>query len=935
MLYLFKNYRKNYKPLLAIIFICLFCHALVLAQSGILQTDLLKYSNQSDSLINKYQAEKIYLHFDKPYYAVNDTIWFKAYLVKASSLLLSGRSGLLHIDIHNDNGKLVKQYLLAVGNGMGTGNIGLNEKEFKTGTYTLCAYTNWMRNFGTEAFFYKSFYITNANENNWLINTKSTTSGSADKKIINVGLQFNNADKTPYDNKPLQLQVMSGNKNLYKQKVQTADNGQITVNFTLPEKASGLAIVAESENKDRRAVIPVNVNRLEKADIQFLPEGGNLVAGLPSHIGFKAIGEDGKGINISGSIIDHNNQQVATFESLHNGMGSFHLNVQPGENYIAKVNLPGGAVKEYPLPTVKSSGMVLQVKNVMESDSVEIAVAATADIVKANTSYFLIGKARGFVCYAAIITFNKVNYISKNIAKRLFASGITHFILMTTNKQPLSERLVFIDHYDELNIKMTTDLAEYNPRDSITLHIQVNDNAGQPVHGDFSLAVTDDEQVKTDTLNGDNILTKILFTSDLKGHVEGPGYYFQQDISSWQALDNLLLTQGWVDYDWDPVFKPHAITYQPEVQFEVIGNVKNVFNSPVKGTDILLFSKTPLILMDTTTDKGGKFVFNHFPKVDTPVFILKAVNRHRKSFNVTINVDEIKTPVFTRPPGFEMMPWYVNSDTTLLNYTRTNAQLQLQAISLTGKHVLKEVKIFGKKTVKDSQNMNGPGEADIVLDEKFLEASGKKNFLQLLQENVKGFYEGMIFVPQHDIMKVYYINRKFVHFLVDGVPLWAYADSSSFTRDYLLSHDAQDIKGIEVISSAQFTLRYKSRYFPEAPSDKDAFIEITTRGGHGPLIDNTPGMYLYKPLALSWPKQFYKPKYTVNDTAKHLPDLRSTIAWEPNIITDADGKATIWFYATDKPSTYTITIEGTDLNGSLGYKRRKITISKAVAAKSK
>ncbi len=113
------------------------------------------------------------------------------------------------------------------------------------------------------------------------------------------------------------------------------------------------------------------------------------------------------------------------------------------------------------------------------------------------------------------------------------------------------------------------------------------------------------------------------------------------------------------------------------------------------------------------------------------------------------------------------------------------------------------------------------------------------------------------------------------------------------------------------------------------------FIEITTRSGHGPFFDNTPGMYLYKPLAISWPRQFYKPKYLVMDTAKRSLDLRSTISWEPNIITDEDGKATVWFYAADKPSTYTITIEGTDFNGGLGYKRQKITISKAIAAKSK
>ncbi len=889
-------------------------------------------TGHSDSLTNKFSPEKPYLQFDKPYYAINDTIWFKAYILNASSLMASANSGLIHIDISNDSDKLVKQYIFPVKSGIGWGNIALDEKDFKTGTYTLRAYTNWMRNFGEETFFIKNFYVTDGGSK-WLVTNKTITDSINDKNSIHTRLQFNNPDKSPFGSQILQLKVMSVNRSLYKQKMQTTPDGIVDVNFKLPEKVSDAVIVVENEKKDQKEVIPVNANRPEKTDLQFLPEGGSLVAGLPALVAFKAIGEDGKGTNISGVITDHNQQQLASFRSQHNGMGSFYLNVQVNESYTAKVTLPGGAIKEYALPAIKASGIVLQVKNAMKSDSVEVFAAASSDLVKSDASYFLIGKARGIVCYAAIIDFHKVNYVRRKIAKRLFPSGITHFIFMTTKGQPLNERVTYIDHNDGLHIGITPGTTTYFPKDSVALNLNVTDNTGKTITGSFSLAVTDDAQVKTDSLNDDNIITRMLLTSDLKGYVEDPGYYLlSKNEKNWQELDNLLLTQGWIEYK----STSSNIQYPAEREFEVKGRVSNVFNKPVSGTQVILFSKSPAILMDTVTDKEGRFVFKDFPKIDTPIFILKAVNKHGKSFNVNINMGEVKSPVFTGRNFPAMMPWYVNSDTTLLNYAKTNVQSQFQANFPTGKHVIKEVKIFGKKIVKGSQNMNGPGEADLVLDEKFLEASGKKNFFQLLQENIKGFYEGIVFVPPHNIMKVYNINRRSVYFLVDGVPLSMYSDSADFTRNYLLSHDAQDIKGIEVISSAQYALRYKSRYFPEEPLDKYAFIEITTRGGHGPLIDNTPGMYLYKPLALNWPKQFYKPKYAVKDTTKRLPDLRSTIAWEPDVITDANGKATVWFYAADKPATYTVIVEGSDLNGGLAYKRQKIIInSKAVAAKSK
>jgi hypothetical protein len=85
------------------------------------------------------------------------------------------------------------------------------------------------------------------------------------------------------------------------------------------------------------------------------------------------------------------------------------------------------------------------------------------------------------------------------------------------------------------------------------------------------------------------------------------------------------------------------------------------------------------------------------------------------------------------------------------------------------------------------------------------------------------------------------------------------------------------------------------------------------------------GTYLYKPLAASLPKQFYSPKYTVKSIST-LPDLRSTIYWQPNIITDTAGKATVSFYSTDKPAVYTIIMEGADLNGGIGFERRKIVV---------
>jgi len=526
---------------------------------------------------------------------------------------------------------------------------------------------------------------------------------------------------------------------------------------------------------------------------------------------------------------------------------------------------------------------------------------------------------------------------------------------MTADKRALNDRMIYIEHHDNINMQFKTDRPNYGARDSIALKIKVTDNTGKPIAGNFSLAVTDDAQVKTDTLNNENIVSRMLLTADLKGYIEEPGYYLSSKTAeSGRALDNLLLTQGWVGYDWDQVFNLPAITYQPETEFIVKGGVFNVFNKPVKGTHVLFFSKSPTILMDTTTNKRGEFVFDHLPRVDTPLFVLKAVNKNGKSFNVGIAVNEIKPPEFTKSNAPLTGPWYVNSDPTLLNYTKNKALAMQQEYFPEGGQILKEVKITAKKIIKDSQNLNGPGNADLVLDEKDMEKSGKKNWLQLLQENIQGFREANqlykiettaysgnlpIDVVTRNYERLYLIHDKKVKLVIDGILLSEIYNPLDFVtlKNYLESHNAEDIKGIEVNSSNIYAINYASRFgFKLNPksvwgvnSDSLAFIEITTRSGHGPVIDNTPGMYLYKPLAISQPKQFYKPKYTVKDTANHVPDLRSTIDWEPNITTGASGEATVSFFTADKPSTYTLIMEGTDMNGNLGYKQWKIDVSQS------
>ncbi|HCN82492.1 MAG TPA: hypothetical protein DIT07_02575, partial [Sphingobacteriaceae bacterium] len=170
----------------------------------------------------------------------------------------------------------------------------------------------------------------------------------------------------------------------------------------------------------------------------------------------------------------------------------------------------------------------------------------------------------------------------------------------------------------------------------------VKDHEGKPVQGSFSIAVTDDSQVRTDSLSN-NILTSMLLTSGLKGNIEDPGHYFQATTMAERDLENLLLTQGWKGYapiaigGKDIFGLPAAVEYAAESEFTVKGRVSNLFSKGLEKVPIQLLSVRPALLQDTYTKTDGSFEFSGFPAADSLALIIQARNRHNKSFNIGVD----------------------------------------------------------------------------------------------------------------------------------------------------------------------------------------------------------------------------------------------------------------------------------------------------------
>ena len=796
---------KSLLPIILLMFV-------LLSARGIAQTPGI------NDLIAKIQSynravptEKLFLQLDKPYYSTDDTIWFKAYLMN-QSLNYSPLSTQLYVELLNDSAAVIKRYILPMDLGLTWGNIPLDATYVHEGTYTIRAYTNWMRNFGDDYYFKRSFYVNNKGENSWLVNVKSHVDTVAGIPNAKIALNFKMVDNKPFGLRDLQLTLYNGKKVLTHAKAQTDENGAFNFNYNLPVNSAlkNFSVLAQDKiDPNKKVLIPVRINRPQDVDVQFMPEGGALVEGLPSHIGFKVVGEDGKGIDVDGTVTDNNGNTMAEIKTTHNGMGTFDLSPQPATVYTAKVNLPGGGTKSVQLPVVLKTGSILKVKNILGRDTMTVSVLNTAE-KDTLARYYLLGISRGVVCYGAVLRFQN-NFVITHVPKSLFPTGLAHFILLNANQQPVNERITFINHNDGLNIQIKTPSAKYNSRDSIPVQISVKDADGKPVVASLSMAVTDDGQVKPDAITADNIAAHMLLSADLKGYIEDPSFYFSNNQQAWPALDALMLTQGWVGYDLRKIDKLPKFDYQAEKEFAVNGVVTNILNRPIEKAGVLLLSKgTPEFIKDTITDQQGRFLFKNFPPITKSTFIISARNSKGKVINGGISVDEKNQSSVTGGSTFSLIPWYIDTDTAVQNYVNMNKRyhdiLDREILSTGGK-LLRAVNIKETSIIKGSQNLNGPDGSDQVIGEDVLVDAGKATLLDVIESKVKGFHTGFYKDSTNKMVLEYLIKDKRVHFVFDGIDLDRFYqpfggipnEHNEYQKQYLDYIAAADVLGIEVI----------------------------------------------------------------------------------------------------------------------------------------
>ncbi|MBC7417558.1 MAG: TonB-dependent receptor, partial [Pedobacter sp.] len=851
-----------------------------------------------DDYSSKYPQEKVYLQLDKPYYAVGDDIWFKGYVVNTKTQAPSIISSILYVELINDKDSIATKLKLPIGGGITWGDFKLTDS-LKEGNYRIRAYTNYMRNFGSDFFFDKTIKIGNSWTNKVFTKTDYSfiTVDGIDKTKAKI--HFEDKNGLPYVQNDVSFQVDVDYRNVKKGKVKTNSNGDVEIDFSSGQSSSAttgkITATLKLPNKEEvTKIIPI-VSTSNQVDVQFMPEGGTFLEGIPTRMAVKAVNSTGRGAIITGQVIDANGKEITSFGSDSLGMGSFVLTLLPDLIYTTKIKFSDGSDKEFKLPIIQKSGFGLKLSN-SDSSNVYLKIFATADRVSGE-ELKIVAQQAGNLLYVSKAKMDK-QVLSAVIPKSKLLSGVVQFTLFSAQNEPIAERLIFIKSKERLmDIDLNTAKVSNSIQGKSTFDF-IAKNDQTPIIGSFSVSVTNASKVVPDIANESNILTSMLLTSDLAGYVENPNYYFlKDDAKTNEDLDNLMLTQGYRRFTWKNVLSniQPAMTFKAETSLTISGTVTKGKKPVVGGHVMLLSTKGTQFILDTVTNAEGKFVFDNLAYIDSTKFVVQARTSSDRKF-VDILVDPAPNQIVTKNKNSADIE--VNVNDVLMKYIKGNDRYlnEMVRLGLVDRTIqLNEVTIVQKKNpAKNSSNLNGAGNADFVL------GSDQLGTCPTLIICLQGRLPGVIFRGN-----VPYTTRS------PNTPMQIRVDDIQSDPDFLDGISPSDVESIEVLKSISYTSIYGG-------AGSGGVLLITTkRGGGGSYSRYAPGVVSLSPKGFYIARDFYAPKY--DDPAKSpRVDLRSTIYWNPQVVAKGNKGANFDFYNASEPGTYRVVIEGIDAMGQLG-----------------
>ena len=806
------------------------------------------------SLMERIPKEKLYLHLDKPFYGAGEKIWFKGYLVNATTHQDNSQSNFIITELINRSDSIVERKKIRR-DSLGFHNAFTLPATLPAGDYYLRGYSNWMLNEDPDFFFSRNIKIGNSIDNTIV---SSIEYQQEDDTHYTAKIKFTSNVQAVFENTTIKYLYLENGKIKNKGKKKTDENGWISI--SLPDLKSPAARRIEVEFDDPQYIykrtfhLPVFTNDF---DVKFFPEGGALLSIPHQNVAFKAQGADGFSKEVEGFLFNSKGDTLTNFRSEHNGMGIFTMNPVNNETYYVTVRTNDSITKRFDLPAIEPKGISIAMSHYKQEIRYEIQKTEATEWPQ---KLFLLAHTRGKLA-----------------------------ILQPINPKRTFGKMIFVPDHKPNQWQITADQPTYGKREKVSLQIAAKDNEGNPVEGTFSVSITDRKSIQPDSL-ADNILSNLLLTSDLKGYVEDPAYYFlNQDARTLRSIDYLMMTHGWRRHIMENVLRTPSLNFTNYIEKgqTISGRIMGFFGANVKKGPICVLAPKYNIIATTETDEKGQFIVNTSFR-DSTTFLVQA--RTKKGFaGVDILMDPPQYPVATHKAP------YFNGATTFMEDYLMNTRDQYYMEGGMRVYNLKEVTVTAKRERPSSKSIYTGGINTYTVEEDRLQGYGQTAF------------DAASRLPSVTIT-----NGSEIHIRNNSEP-------AIIVIDDIVYEDASDIlKDIQVSDMSSISLLRGADAVILGPRASGGAVVITLKDPRNLPARPAQGIITYTPLGYSESVEFYHPTYdTPEKKNAQRSDFRSTVYWNPELRLDAEGKATIEYYTPDSTAPEDIIIEGVDKNGKV------------------
>lgn len=619
-------------------------------------------------------------------------------------------------------------------------------------------------------------------------------------------------------------------------------------------------------------------------DVQFFPEGGDLVAGITSKVAFKVSTENGWVDNFNGAIVNQQNDTIVRFKPLKFGIGSFAFTPVAGSTYKAVIKTGKGSPVIKNIPVINNGGYVMALND--NGNQLEVTLKTKGVNTK---EVYLFAHTRQSIAVAqnAALVDGAARFV---IDKGKLGDGVSHVTIFDEAKKPVCERLYFKRPKKQLTLEAATDQARYAQRRKVNVAVSAKDMAGKALAANLSMSV-----YRVDSLqqfDAGDIFSYLWLRSDLRGNIDSAGYYVNNTgAEADAALDNLMLSQGWRRFQWSDIIsgKTPVLSFLPEHDGHLVtGKVTNIAtNTPAK--DVVVYLSVPgkrVQLYTANSDAEGKITFNT-KQLYGPGEIVAQTNTERDS---TYRID-------ISSPFSEQYSSYIEPKFQMIAAMRKAVEEHSLATQVQNAYVSNKIRNFYEPRV-DSSGFYASPYKTYLLD----------NYTRFTtMEEVLREYVREVWITRSQ--KRYHIKVLNGNGFLDGDPLVLLDDVPVFNMDKVMAIDPLKVRKLEDVPF---------RYY-WGPSVYEGVLSFTTYKGDLGGVEMDPRAVVLDYEGLQLQREFYSPVYDTENAGKsHLPDFRTTLYWAPDINTKPERKGEISFYTSDMAGKYIGIVQGISGSGNAG-----------------